>query len=142
MITRPAASYLRLARNSIPCRHARVRILRVQCRRASASSAPPPANTAPQSTASALASLTSELDKLSPRFDVPAESITILRSPSDFFETLKTKIAGAQRRIYLSTLYIGKTEYELVSTKSYPDCIFPDAHRSTPFEMHSSATLI
>ncbi|GAB7360267.1 hypothetical protein MBLNU230_g8027t1 [Neophaeotheca triangularis] len=65
---------------------------------------------------SPLASLSSELDELSPRFDVSADNIEILKTPTEFFETLKTKIAGAKRRIYLSTLYIGKAEHELIAT--------------------------
>ncbi|KAI7655459.1 hypothetical protein KC322_g18342, partial [Hortaea werneckii] len=68
------------------------------------------------SPAAPLASITGELDKLTPRFDVSAEDIEILRSPSDFFETLKEKISKAQDRIYLSTLYVGKTEHELIAT--------------------------
>ncbi len=41
------------------------------------------------SPASPLASITAELDKLAPCFDIPADSIEIIRSPSDFFEALK-----------------------------------------------------
>ncbi|RAO73649.1 uncharacterized protein BHQ10_009661 [Talaromyces amestolkiae] len=66
------------------------------------------------STASPLGGLTTELDRIAPRFEVSASKITILDSPSSFYETLKHKIKNARRRIYLSTLYIGKTEHELV----------------------------
>ncbi|OJD38942.1 cdp-diacylglycerol-glycerol-3-phosphate 3-phosphatidyltransferase [Diplodia corticola] len=62
-----------------------------------------------------LASLTSELDRLSPRFEVQPTQIEILSTPSEFYEALKTKISTAKRRVYLSTLYIGKTEHELIS---------------------------
>ncbi|KAK7728085.1 CDP-diacylglycerol--glycerol-3-phosphate 3-phosphatidyltransferase [Botryosphaeria dothidea] len=62
-----------------------------------------------------LASLTSELDRLSPRFEVQPQQIEILKTPAEFYETLKTKIFNAKRRVYLSTLYIGKTEHELIS---------------------------
>ncbi|KAK6391983.1 hypothetical protein LTR65_004107 [Meristemomyces frigidus] len=80
-----------------------------------------------------------ELDKLSPRFDVSADSIEIIRSPTEFYETLKAKISKAQRRVYLSTLYIGKTEHELIDTirkalKSNPELkvsILTDALRGT-----------
>ncbi|OKL64311.1 hypothetical protein UA08_00219 [Talaromyces atroroseus] len=68
------------------------------------------------STASPLGGLTTELDRIAPRFEVPSSKITILDSPSSFYETLKHKIRNARRRIYLSTLYIGKTEHELVDT--------------------------
>ncbi|EMC96891.1 hypothetical protein BAUCODRAFT_574670 [Baudoinia panamericana UAMH 10762] len=78
----------------------------------STTTAPGPA----QSPASPLASITSELDKLTPRFDVSADDIEIIRSPTEFYETLKAKIATAQRRIFLSTLYVGKAEDELIDT--------------------------
>lgn len=56
-------------------------------RRYSNSSVTPPA-IAP-SPAAALGGLNTELDKLSPRFDISSSQIEILRSPSDFYETLK-----------------------------------------------------
>lgn len=59
---------------------------------------------------------TSELDKIAPRFEVQGSQIQILRSPSEFYEVLKTRIQSAERQIFLSTLYIGKTEHELIST--------------------------
>ncbi|KKA21881.1 CDP-diacylglycerol--glycerol-3-phosphate 3-phosphatidyltransferase [Rasamsonia emersonii CBS 393.64] len=91
------------------------------------------------STASPLGGLTVELDRIAPRFEVPASKITILDSPSSFYQTLKDKIKNAKRRIYLSTLYIGKTEFELVETlnqalRNNPDLkvsILTDALRGT-----------
>ncbi|KAJ5619030.1 CDP-diacylglycerol-glycerol-3-phosphate 3-phosphatidyltransferase [Penicillium lagena] len=71
--------------------------------------------TAP-STSSPLGAITVELDRVAPRFEVPASQITILDSPANFYTALKNKIRNARRRIYLSTLYIGKTEYELIET--------------------------
>ncbi|KAI9818498.1 MAG: CDP-diacylglycerol--glycerol-3-phosphate 3-phosphatidyltransferase [Pycnora praestabilis] len=68
------------------------------------------------SPASVLGGLTNELDRLAPRFEVHGTQIRVLESPSEFFETLKSKILTARSRIYLSTLYIGKTEHELIST--------------------------
>ncbi|KAF1915469.1 hypothetical protein BDU57DRAFT_588316 [Ampelomyces quisqualis] len=50
------------------------------------------------------------------KFEIQPEQITIIKTPTDFYETLKAKISKAQRRIYLSTLYIGKTEHEFIST--------------------------
>ena len=70
----------------------------------------------PSSPASALAGLTTELDKLAPRTDIRADQVTVIESPAQFYETLKTKIRHAQSRIYLSTLYIGKTEDELIAS--------------------------
>ena len=87
---------------------------KVQRRLSTAYSAPVAATHTAPSQASPLASITSELDKLTPRFDVSADDIEIIRSPSDFFEALKSKITKARRRVYLSTLYVGKTEHELV----------------------------
>ena len=50
------------------------------------------ASTVPsQSSASQLAVFTGELDKLSPRFDISADSIQILKSPAEFYETLKVQ---------------------------------------------------
>ncbi|KAI2794060.1 CDP-diacylglycerol--glycerol-3-phosphate 3-phosphatidyltransferase [Penicillium oxalicum] len=74
---------------------------------------------------SPLAGITVELDRIAPRFEVSASQITILDSPANFYSALKSKIRNAKRRIYLSTLYIGKTEYELIETIS-------DALRQNP----------
>ncbi|KAF2868416.1 hypothetical protein BDV95DRAFT_500447 [Massariosphaeria phaeospora] len=71
---------------------------------------------APQSQASMLATITSDLDKIAPRFEIQPDQIEILKTPSEFYETLKSKILHAKSRIYLSTLYIGKTEHELLTT--------------------------
>ncbi|KAK0289486.1 CDP-diacylglycerol--glycerol-3-phosphate 3-phosphatidyltransferase [Friedmanniomyces endolithicus] len=89
---------------------------KAQRRLSTAYSAPVAATHTAPSQASPLASITSELDKLTPRFDVSADDIEIIRSPSDFFEALKSKITKARRRVYLSTLYVGKTEHELINT--------------------------
>jgi len=61
-------------------------------RRYSNASPSPTAATDVQSPIAALGSLTSELDKLSPRFDIDASQYKILQSPSEFFETLKVNI--------------------------------------------------
>ena len=84
---------------------------RVQRRYSSTATGPAASVSSP---AAPIASITSELDRLSPRFDVPAESIEILRTPAEFYGALKSKILNAKRRIYLSTLYVGKSEHELV----------------------------
>ena len=65
-----------------------------------------------------LSTLTGELDRLAPRFDIDASRITVLESPGDFYDTLRRKIRGARSRIFLSTLYIGKDEHELVRQPS------------------------
>ncbi|PLB33817.1 CDP-diacylglycerol--glycerol-3-phosphate 3-phosphatidyltransferase [Aspergillus candidus] len=65
---------------------------------------------------SSLGAIRTELDRISPCFEVPASNIIILDSPASFYETLKDKIRKARRRIYFSTLYIGKTEHDLIET--------------------------
>ncbi|KAL2068179.1 hypothetical protein VTL71DRAFT_16277 [Oculimacula yallundae] len=63
-----------------------------------------------------LGAFTNELDRIAPKFEIQGSQIDILRSPVEFYDTLKGKILGAEKRIFLSTLYIGKTEHELIST--------------------------
>ncbi|KAG4440247.1 hypothetical protein IFR05_004266 [Cadophora sp. M221] len=63
-----------------------------------------------------LGAFTNELDRIAPKFQIQGSQINIIRSPAEFYETLKGKILGAENRIFLSTLYIGKTEHELIST--------------------------
>ena len=53
-----------------------------------------------------------------PLFAAKAEQIKLLDTPSSFYQTLKEKIDGAQDRIFLASLYIGKEETELVSHQS------------------------
>jgi len=58
--------------------------------------------------------LTKKLDFLAPRFELQKGEITVLTTPEEFYSTLRTKILGAKKRVYLSSLYIGKEEKELV----------------------------
>lgn len=59
-------------------------------RRFTASSAGAGAKTSTAtSAASPLGGLTVELDRIAPRFEVPASNITVLEGPSSFYETLK-----------------------------------------------------
>ncbi|KAI1848690.1 hypothetical protein JX266_005549 [Neoarthrinium moseri] len=86
-----------------------------------------------------LAPFTNELDKIAPSFRIQGSQISIIKSPADFYDTLKTKIRGARRRIFLSTLYIGKSEQDLIATlqdslRANPDLklsILTDALRGT-----------
>ncbi|KAI5282426.1 CDP-diacylglycerol--glycerol-3-phosphate 3-phosphatidyltransferase, partial [Ascosphaera aggregata] len=86
-----------------------------------------------------LGAITVELDQIAPRFEVSVSQITILDSPALFYQTLKDKILNAKTRIYLSTLYIGDSEHELVATidtalQSNPELkvsILTDALRGT-----------
>ncbi|KAH8821646.1 hypothetical protein F5884DRAFT_768578 [Xylogone sp. PMI_703] len=68
------------------------------------------------SSASGLGIFTNELDRIAPKFEISGSQVLILKTPSEFYETLKTKILHAEREIFLSTLYIGKTEHELIAT--------------------------
>ncbi|KAM5358549.1 hypothetical protein ACJZ2D_015199 [Fusarium nematophilum] len=78
--------------------------------------APAPATSPAVNSVGALAPFVNELDRLAPSFDVRGDQIRIIRTPAEFYETLKDRIRNAQRRIFLSTLYIGKSERELIDT--------------------------
>ncbi|KAF3482411.1 CDP-diacylglycerol-glycerol-3-phosphate 3-phosphatidyltransferase [Arthroderma uncinatum] len=117
-------------------------------RKFSSTSAPTASYT---SSSSPIGSLTVELDRIAPKFEVKASNIQILNSPAAFYETLKDKIRSAKRRVYLSTLYIGKTEHELLSVlnealRQNPDLkvsILTDALRGTRESPNpSSASLL
>lgn len=62
---------------------------RITRRRYSNASPTPTTVSNASSPVAALGGLTNELDRLSPRFDIDASQITILKDPSEFFETLK-----------------------------------------------------
>ncbi|KAI5959824.1 PGS1 [Candida pseudojiufengensis] len=55
-----------------------------------------------------------QLDSIAPRFLLNHGDIEILNDPKQFYQTLKNKIASAKHRIYLSSLYIGKSQTELI----------------------------
>ncbi|KAK9464833.1 hypothetical protein V1512DRAFT_267289 [Lipomyces arxii] len=57
------------------------------------------------------------LDEIAPRFFLQQGQIDILKSPKEFYSVLKSKILQAKTRVFLASLYIGKTEVELI------DCI-------------------
>jgi hypothetical protein len=44
---------------------------------------------APQSQASMLATVTTDLDRIAPRFEMQPDQITIIQTPAEFYETLK-----------------------------------------------------
>ncbi|KAL8794857.1 MAG: hypothetical protein Q9195_002569 [Heterodermia aff. obscurata] len=83
--------------------------------------------------------LMAELDRTAPRIDIQADQIELIDGPAEFYTTLKSMIRKAKRRIFLSTLYIGKTEHELISAighsvRTNPDLkvsILTDALRGT-----------
>lgn len=51
-----------------------------------------------------------------PLFRVEANNIQLIEHPSKFYEKLVNLIQSAKRRIFLASLYIGKTEYDLIDT--------------------------
>lgn len=58
----------------------------------------------------------SQLDSCAiPKFEMPSGAVQVLTSPSEFYALLKDKIAAAQKRIFLATLYIGRSEHELIN---------------------------
>ncbi|KAL8693154.1 MAG: hypothetical protein Q9218_001974 [Villophora microphyllina] len=88
-------------------------VSRPKCRFASSSA---PQTAIPGSPASSgLAGITTQLDQIAPRIDIRPDQIDVLEEPKEFYGTLKRLIGSAKKRIFLSTLYVGKTEYELVS---------------------------
>lgn len=71
-----------------------------------------------------------QIDSLAPKFPLTNDQIEILNQPADFYEALKQKILKAEKRIFLATLYIGKTETELV------DCLDQALSKNPDIEVH------
>ncbi|PVH14540.1 uncharacterized protein CXQ87_002681 [Candidozyma duobushaemuli] len=63
-----------------------------------------------------LTTIFQQLDAIAPRFTTKGSNIDILTSPQDFYETLKHKILHASNHVFLSSLYVGKGQVELVET--------------------------
>lgn len=64
-----------------------------------------------------LETIIQQLNAIVPRFPMSGREIEIIREPSTFYEILKQKILGARSNVFLSSLYIGRHQQELV------DCI-------------------
>ncbi|KAJ4470230.1 hypothetical protein J3R30DRAFT_3539901 [Lentinula aciculospora] len=62
---------------------------------------------------------TAELGQHQPSFSVPASRIRILSQPSEFYSMLLDMINSAEKRIFLSSLYIGASENELISALAH-----------------------
>ncbi|KAH8664380.1 hypothetical protein BX600DRAFT_398468 [Xylariales sp. PMI_506] len=97
-----------LCRNSLRSRRVPSRRYSMPASAASAGGSP--------SSVGMLAPFMSELDKVAPSFKVQGSQIHVIQTPADFYETLKAKIRQAKKRIFLATLYIGKSERELIVT--------------------------
>ncbi|KAI8303687.1 CDP-diacylglycerol--glycerol-3-phosphate 3-phosphatidyltransferase [Colletotrichum sp. SAR11_240] len=98
----------------IPFAQTNVTRSRPQCRQFAMPAAGAPAASSSGSAAGMLAPFANELDKIAPSFSINGSQIRIIKTPTDFYETLKERIRSAKSRIFLSTLYIGKTEKELL----------------------------
>ncbi|KAK0204999.1 hypothetical protein DFS33DRAFT_1259234 [Desarmillaria ectypa] len=59
-----------------------------------------------------------ELRQRQPTFSIPANRIQILSRPSEFYALILDMIQRAQNRIFLSSLYIGSGETELITSLS------------------------
>ncbi|KAJ6788718.1 hypothetical protein PWT90_10056 [Aphanocladium album] len=103
-----------VGRARLQTRPSQLSVARAQARHYATPSGGAPTQAA--SKAGILAPFVNELDKLAPSIDVRGEQVQILRTPSEFYETLKERIRNAKSRIFLSTLYIGKSERELIET--------------------------
>ncbi|AGO09988.1 AaceriAAL003Wp [[Ashbya] aceris (nom. inval.)] len=55
------------------------------------------------------------LSSLQTMFYFKAGEIEVLQHPVEFYDTLKQKIAAANDRIFLASLYLGKTEHEVIA---------------------------
>ena len=55
-----------------------------------------------------------QLDSIAPRFVLNKGDIQILTHPVEFYESLKEKITNSKSRVFLSSLYFGKSQHELV----------------------------
>ncbi|KAG8970238.1 CDP-diacylglycerol--glycerol-3-phosphate 3-phosphatidyltransferase [Tulasnella sp. 419] len=95
-------------------------MLLLTCRRASIAHSRIPTQTAKISTAGKQRRVTDDLiqtiSSTQPRFSLSSESVTIIKEPKVFYDTLISMIKRARRNISLSSLYIGTEEKELVQS--------------------------
>ncbi|CAK9442087.1 uncharacterized protein LODBEIA_P58490 [Lodderomyces beijingensis] len=61
-----------------------------------------------------LVTIFQQLDAIAPRFLLKKGEVEIIQDPKVFYQTLKDKISQARRRVFLSSLYVGKGQKELV----------------------------
>ncbi|KAF6817339.1 cdp-diacylglycerol-glycerol-3-phosphate 3-phosphatidyltransferase [Colletotrichum sojae] len=130
----------------VPFSQTSVTRARPQCRRFAMPAAGAPTASSSNSAAGMLAPFANELDRIAPSFSINGSQIQIIKTPTDFYETLKDRIRNAKERIFLSTLYIGKTEKELIATlhealRNNPELklsILTDALRGTREEPNPS----
>lgn len=88
------------------------------------------------------------LDSIAPRFWVPPGTVRILSTPDEFYKYLCERIDHARNRVFLATLYIGRSEHQLVaklearlrSNKDLKVEILSDALRGTREAPHEPCT--
>lgn len=93
MIARGASRCCLKLRPALPC--PRLQFGRLSCRQYSMPASSAPAGS-PASSAAMLAPFVNELDKIAPSFKVNGSQIQIIKSPSDFYDTLKVGILHAR----------------------------------------------
>ncbi|KAI9508465.1 hypothetical protein F5148DRAFT_979747 [Russula earlei] len=92
----------------------------------------------------------SSLAQTQPSFTLASEKVLILSDPDDFYARLIGLIRGAERRLFISSLYIGSTETTLIETirdtlrckKSLHVYLQLDYNRSTRPGSSSTAALL
>ncbi|CCK71907.1 CDP-diacylglycerol--glycerol-3-phosphate 3-phosphatidyltransferase KNAG_0I01160 [Huiozyma naganishii CBS 8797] len=76
-------------------------------------------------------SLRQKLQEVTPtRFYFKQGTIKILYAPDGFYKTLLSKISSAKRRVFIASLYLGKTETELV------DCVSDALSRNPDLKVY------
>ncbi|XP_062567116.1 CDP-diacylglycerol--glycerol-3-phosphate 3-phosphatidyltransferase, mitochondrial-like isoform X1 [Saccostrea cucullata] len=73
----------------------------------------------------------------SPCFGIQGSSVEILRTPDEFYQTLKKNVRGAKKRIVIASLYLGTghLEEELVNAIEYA-CERAKDSKNRDFEVH------
>lgn len=96
--------------------HAKWRTHRSRAIRSYATSSTSTASPIAQSPTSILGTLTTELDKISPRFELQSSQIRILKSPVDFYEALKVGSYPLFPEWRMSALFLIYEQYKHAGT--------------------------
>jgi hypothetical protein len=124
--SRPALSFLSRSFQSANLRRHGSLIGPVACSLAAFSTASVSATQQPFHPA--IEALTAKLEVLAPRFELEAGDVEVLITPEQFYSTLRKKILAAKHRVFLSSLYIGKEETELVHPPQQSTLILAGRH--------------
>lgn len=63
-----------------------------------------------------LATITTDLDKIAPRFEMQPDQIHIIQSPSEFYETLKVSLTIFNQTLWFICVLISTFNFLLSST--------------------------